>query len=399
MDFSYLFYALGNNAFFTSRTFLPALITALVIKYPDLVFMLDSAPITGDELWLVKDEVILGLAIFAFFEELAIRNPDFARFIEEIDSFIKFAALLALNNAMLDPQVLETVFKITEPNMLTSTVAGVAVSTPIFFLTRLRKNFLGYVRDLDEDNDLGLITLANWMENGWVFFGVFFLIIFPIFSFFMILIVLGIIFLIEQYLKKKEEQSKIECSKCKELIHPSATNCFSCGTPNSRSKNVGLLGFPKDSDVRDIETHKYQLLAAKRCPNCATRKNDRIIDSKCETCDKFPKDLGVETKDYNEVIEGRLKDVMITSLIFGLFPIIGIIATIIYSKFKLAKPYSQYTRFGKRFFIRLVTMIGMIVLFIIQPFPVVGYIACPLIALMYYHAWKSGFEEQYGIVK
>ena len=399
MDFSYLFYALGNNAFFTSRTFLPALITALVIKHPDLVFMLDSAPITGDELWLVKDEVILGLAFLSFFEELAIRNPEFARFIEEIDSFIKFAALLAVNNAMLDPQVLEAVFNITDPPTMATTALGVAVSTPIFFLTRLRKSFLNYVRDLDEDNDLGLITLANWMESGWVFFGVFFLIVFPIFTFIMVLIVLGIIFLIEQYLKKKEQQSKIECTNCKELILPSATNCFSCGTPNSRIKNVGLLGFPKDSDVRDIETHKYQLLAAKRCPNCATRKSDRIIDSKCETCDKFPKDLGVEIRQYNEAIEGRLKDVLITSFILGLFPIIGIIATIIYSKFKLAKPYSQYTRFGKRFFIRLVTMIGIIVLFIIQPVPVVGYIACPAIALMYYYAWKAGFEEQYGIVK
>ena len=399
MDFSYLFYALGNNAFFTSRTFLPALITALVIKYPDLVFLLDSAPITGDELWLVKDEVILGLAFLSFFEELAIRNPEFARFIEEIDTFIKFAALLAVNNAMVDPMVLEAVFNITEPNIMASTAVGVAVSAPIFFLTRLRKSFLGYVRDLDEDNDLGLITLANWMENGWVFFGVFFLIVFPIFSFLMILIILGIVFLIEQYLKKKEQQSKIECTNCKELILPSATNCFSCGTPNSRARNVSLLGFPKDSDVRDIETHKYQLLAAKRCPNCATRKNDRVIDSKCETCNKFPKDLGVEAKQYNEAIEGRLKDVLIVAFILGLFPIIGIIATIIYSKFKLAKPYSQYTRFGKRFFIRLVTMIGIIVLFIIQPVPVVGYIACPLIALMYYYAWKAGFEEQYGIVK
>ena len=134
-------------------------------------------------MWLVKDEVILGLAFLSFFEELAIRNPEFAQFIEEIDSFIKFAALLAVNNAMVDPMVLEAVFKIEEPSMLASTVTGVAVSTPIFFLTRLRKSFLGYVRDLDEDNDLGLITLANWMEDGWVFFGVFFLIIFPVFSF------------------------------------------------------------------------------------------------------------------------------------------------------------------------------------------------------------------------
>jgi hypothetical protein len=399
MDFSYLFYALGNNAFFTSRTFLPALITALVIKYPDLVFMLDSAPITGDELWLVKDEVILGLAFLSFFEELAIRNPEFARFIEEIDSFIKFAALLAVNNAMVDPMVLEAVFKIDEPSMLASTVTGVAVSTPIFFLTRMRKSFLGYVRDLDEDNDLGLITLANWMENGWVFFGVFFLIVFPIFSFFMILIVLGIIFLIEQYLKKKEEQSKIECSNCKELILPSAANCFSCGTANDRARNVGLLGFPKDSDVRGIDAHKYQLMAAKRCPNCATRKVDRNFDSKCETCNKLPKDLGVDAKIYNETIEGRLKDVLIASLIFGLFPIIGIIATIIYSKFKLAKPYKQFTGFGKRFFVKLVTLFGIIVLIIIQPIPIVGAITCPIIALMYYYAWKAGFEEQYGIVK
>ena len=58
MEFSYIIYALGNNAFFASRTFLPALITALIIKYPEWTMMLDFIPVTGDELWLVKDEVI-----------------------------------------------------------------------------------------------------------------------------------------------------------------------------------------------------------------------------------------------------------------------------------------------------------------------------------------------------
>jgi len=282
---------------------------------------------------------------------------------------------------------------------MTSTIIGAAISTPVIFLTRLRKNVLGYLRDIDEDNDLGLISLANWMENGWVFFGVVFLVLLPALTFGFILIVLGFIFLIEQYLKKKERQSKVECSNCKELLLPSATNCFSCGAANSRIKKVGILGFPLDSEATDLENHKYRLLAVKRCPYCATRKSDRTIDSKCETCNKLPKSLGIEARQYNEIIESRLKEVLITSFIFGLFPIIGTIATIIYSKLKLARPYSQYTRFGKRFFIRLVTRIGIIILFIIQPVPVVGYIACPAIALMYYHAWKSGFEEQYGLEK
>ena len=399
MDFSYIIYALGNNAFFASRTFLPALMTALIIKYPEMTMLLDSIPVSGDELWLVKDEVILGLAILSLIEEIAIRNPDFARVIEEMDTFIKFAALLAINNAMLDPQILEAIFDITDPPTMASTVVSAAISTPIFFLTRLRKNFLNYLRDLDEDNDLGLISLANWMENGWVFFGVVFLIVLPLLTFVIILMVLGVIFLIEQYFKKKELQSKIECVRCKELILPSATNCFSCDTPNKRIKNVGFLGFPLDSEVTDLKIHKYRLLAVKRCPYCAIRKRDRTIDSKCETCNKLPTNLDIEVKRYNETIEGRLKEVLITSFILGLFPIIGTIATIIYSKFKLAKPYSQYTRFGKRFFIRFVTRIGIIILFIIQPFPVIGYIACPAIALMYYHAWKSGFEEQYGLIK
>ncbi len=141
--------------------FVPALVTALAIKFPEFIPLLDSLPITGDELWLVKDEVILGLAILSFIEELAIRNPDFAQLIEKIDAFIKFAAILAINNAMLDPQVLEAVFNHAGPTGSTAAVIGVAVSTPVIFLTRLRKNLLAYLRDLDGGNDLGLISLAN----------------------------------------------------------------------------------------------------------------------------------------------------------------------------------------------------------------------------------------------
>jgi len=399
MNISYIFYALGNNAFFASRTFLPALVTALAIKFPEFIPLLDSLPITGDELWLVKDEVILGLAILSFIEELAIRNPDFARMIEEIDAFIKFAAILAINNAMLDPQVLEAIFNHAGTTGSTAMIIGVAVSAPVIFIARLRRNFLAYLRDLDEGNDLGLISLANWLENGWIFFGVFFLVFLPGLAFFVILIVLACVYLLEQYLKKKERQSKIECANCKELILPTATACYSCGTANSKIKNVGLLGFPKDTEAVDLQTHKYRLLSVKRCPHCANRKRDKSFDAQCETCKKYPKELGVDVKLYAEAIDSRLKEVLITAFILGLFPIIGLIATIIYSKLKLARPYSQYTGFGKSFLIRLITRVGIVILFVIQPVPVIGYLSCPAIALMYYHAWKSGFEEQYGLTK
>ena len=51
----------------------------------------------------------------------------------------------------------------------------------------------------------------------------------------------------------------------------------------------GYLGFPKDSDVRDIEAHKYQLMATLNGAQIARlEKSDRDFDSQCETCNKTP---------------------------------------------------------------------------------------------------------------
>ncbi|KMP11722.1 hypothetical protein UR09_02610 [Candidatus Nitromaritima sp. SCGC AAA799-A02] len=199
MNGTYLAYALGNNAFFASRVFLPAFIVALALRFPELAPFVKMDPIPPGDLWLVKDEVLVALGLFALFESWANKNPEVYEFFEQIDKFVKLGTALAINAAVLEPQIAQALFDATgSESRVNSLMIGAAVSTPVLFLTDFRKKIINFLKELDQDNDIGLLTLAQWLEDGWVFLGAIFLVLFPIVTFVLILIVLPGLFFFEK---------------------------------------------------------------------------------------------------------------------------------------------------------------------------------------------------------
>ncbi|KMP11723.1 hypothetical protein UR09_02615 [Candidatus Nitromaritima sp. SCGC AAA799-A02] len=161
--------------------------------------------------------------------------------------------------------------------------------------------------------------------------------------------------------------------------------------------DVGLLGQTLTGVITDSLSHRLKLLSVKKCPSCANSLNEKSITQTCAVCEEPTFAESGHINEYVAFVDKRFKKALIISFIVGLIPVIGSIATIVYSRITLVRPYSQYIPFGKGLFLRALTKIGIFIMFVLQPFPVVGFLACPAITLIYHFSWKNGFDKEYSL--
>ena len=88
--------------------------------------------------------------------------------------------------------------------------------------------------------------LISWLEELWVVFGMFLLILFPIFMLGIIAIAIGLLMLAGWRLAALEESKRIPCVRCQTLIYPCAVACPKCQLPTTSPVAIGFLGQSKD---------------------------------------------------------------------------------------------------------------------------------------------------------
>ena len=271
------------------------------------------------------------------------------------------------------------------------------VSLPTLLLAGLRKSFIEFIVTIDPNNSFGFITLASWMEEGWVVFGIVLLFVAPSIILFLTAVIFIVLWLIKRFLAAREEKQKITCDTCQEMVYPTAIKCFSCKNELKTVCDIGLLGHVLKNKITDLNSHRFKLLSVQRCTICASKLGDNNIDQTCEICKEVTLSDSIEIKGYQDFIKKRLKKVLIVSTLLGLIPIVGSITTIVYSNLALVSPYSQYVSFSKGFMARFLAKIGIWFLLLLQSIPLAGAISCPLIVLIYYYSWNSSFKKEYVI--
>ena len=105
MSIGYAIYTLGNTAFFTSRAFLPAFVTAMILRFPEYVpFFSLNMDITESTHWFVSNECIITLAVLSILEILADKDPGIRELLGSVDSFIKSIVMFGTTLAVMDMQ-------------------------------------------------------------------------------------------------------------------------------------------------------------------------------------------------------------------------------------------------------------------------------------------------------
>ncbi|MCO4768640.1 MAG: hypothetical protein KDA24_01325 [Deltaproteobacteria bacterium] len=388
---------LATAPLFASRAFLAAFLVALTARFGGAIpFLSDSSAITALQAappWFTSDVAVIVLGVLAVLEATAERSVDARRMLTELGPYLKLGAALAINLGLADAQTSAMLQELTvyapEGVLHAGLDASHALATGAalftFWLAVMRKRALSFLLDADEEDDLGLQGALVWVEDAFVFGGVAALAVFPALA----LVVLGMtaaaLFALDRWTAHREASRRVPCGSCEVELHPSAPHCPSCNAARDASA-LGFLGRPKESAAGP--RHPQLLLAAKRCPHCATRLGKARLDQVCSACGKEAFASRADVDAYLSAVQRQLPKTLLVCALFGAIPLLGLIPGIIYYRLSLLGGLRRYLRPGASFTTRWLSRFLTIGLLALQWIPVVGAAMLPLLALANYALYR-----------
>lgn len=390
-----MIFGAGTVGPFASRAFVPAFITAAMLRFaPDYVAWMPedlSGIAEHSPSWFTSDISLLIFGILAALEIAATKSPDIRAVYQEFDKYAKSIVAVITYMGITSAQDVGFVERATQQAGFTDGLPALMIGLGVLWMGTLRAGALSIFTDADEDDDIGVQGLFSWAEDIWGLFGPILLLIFPIIMLTLIGIVAGFLVLMRRRAEKKEEQSKLPCANCGELIYGAAVQCFACNTPVQAPRAVSVLGRSLSEPTPDPADHPYKLVQKKRCPSCATRFERRAVHQSCEACghELFADPAFADA--YLSRMDARLPIVLLISAVFSLIPVVGLIPGVIYYRLTLIGPIRRYIPRTRAILLRWVVRITIFFLIMFQWVPVAGALVVPIMALLNYTVYRSAF--------
>jgi hypothetical protein len=394
MSLPLLLQGLGSIGIFSSRAFLPAFATALLLRFGPKVPWLAHAGLLQHvqhvPTWFTSDASLIILGVFTVLELLAERSPEAKVFLDEFHDYLKtgMAALTFLGVlGAADRALVRAVFGPAGP---VEYLPAVAVGAATFVGTKARGWVLGPLKQADEDDDLGLQGVLRWVEDFWGASGPVALILLPLLTLAVVAVSLVLLALTIRYVEAREAATKVPCANCGQMMYASATACPECKAPSKEPRSVGLLGGTTDK-LADPATHPFRLVAVKRCPVCAARLKQRTVQQSCAACGSAVMDDPQFVRQYIAFIDRRVPFVCGACFVLGLIPILGVIPAVILYRLEIVAPFRRYIPWGTKFLLRWLIRLVSLVLVAFQWVPLLGGLLVPAMALTHYAAYRHAF--------
>ncbi|HEV8112598.1 MAG TPA: hypothetical protein VGR31_07460 [Planctomycetota bacterium] len=389
-------YTLASVPMFASRPFLAAFVTAALAKWGvDIPWLKDHQVVIALShvpAWFTSWPVILALAALATAEVLAVKHSEVRDFLHEVDGYLKTAVAILVSLAILDKDSVQTIHSIQRAGFGFHSFFAIVVGGLTYLTAALRRGVIGVLAEIDDHDDIGLQSLLNWVENSWTVLGLLFLVIFPLVALVLSALTALGLWLFQKRAERRELASKLPCAQCATPIFPHAMRCHACGTAVAEPRGVGVFGTPKDGPTRDLARHRFDLIARKRCPVCATRLTERAVRQACPTCATVTFANQGELQDYLDALQRRLPKTLLICLGFSAIPVIGVIPGVVYYRLTLVTGLRGYVPPLRgclaRVMIRVINW-GIIAL---QPIPILGALIVPLMCLSTYSIYRQSLK-------
>ena len=267
MSLPLLIQGLGSIGIFSSRAFLPAFVTALVLRFGPQVSWLARAGLLQHvrdvPTWFTSDTALIILGLLSVLELVAERIPEAKALLDEVHDYLKAAMSALTFLGVLGASDRALVRGVVGEAGAIEYLPALAVGAGTFLAGKARAAVVGPLREADEDDDLRLQSLLLWVEDLWGGLGPLALILLPLVTLAFFVVALVLLLLAGRSIEAREEATKVPCTRCGQLIYASATSCPFCKAPNPEPKAVGLLGGTKDVPA-DPASHAYRLVSVKR---------------------------------------------------------------------------------------------------------------------------------------
>jgi len=394
MNFAALFNSIGSSSLFSTRIFLPALLTALLLRFgPDIPVVQHLGLLAymqhGQPTWFTSNISLIVLTILSIVEILAQKNPEARQVLQEVDIYLKPAVAVLASLGFMSSQDAGFVTKTVHTAGFSEAIFPLISAILTWRLSILRKQVATVL--YDHLAGTGLDRLISWLEEAWTIFGVLLLFIFPVLMLLMIGVATGAMFALRKRLEYVEDHSKIPCAKCGAMIYPCAVACGSCRQANGTPNAVGFLGQSKPVPAGDVANQMYRLVEKRRCPVCAARMPARRPVDPCRSCGDGSAGEAKFAHEYAHYIAGRVPVVVLVSFLMSLVPILGLIVATVYYRIEIVLPFSQYLPLGRNFLLRWGIRLLFLVLIFLQIIPLLGGLVAPLMAYISYSAYRTSY--------
>lgn len=387
---------LGTIPLFSLRTFLPAFLTALLLAYPEYFPGMGDAPAVPEGTFLTKDWVIITLGLLSVMEIIGDKSTSIRNFIKSAETYLKPTIYLLINLSLIDDTSAEVLKDVQWAAFDPFYVLLGFGTLAVHWLATLRKEFISFLEDIDEDDNFFIGTITSWVEDSLVLFG-FLLLIWA--GLFMVLLYGALIAIFvytrNRYAKKLEKQ-KIACLKCGTKNLPFAVKCSNCKEPQTEIHAIGIFGQKKEKLISNVQDHQIDLVSHKKCPECGHKLPFDKINQSCNYCDT----VLFETPTVKEFIKNQDKKFYkITGLSFllGFIPIVGFVISAVMANIKLFTPYRRYIPKGSSFVTKLFIKFLTFILFVVGI--ALGFIAAPVYIIMRYYIWKRRFLARAELIE
>jgi hypothetical protein len=389
-------FGLGTPTLFGSRAFVPAFLSALLLRYGHHVPVLANSSFLqqtggGEPVWFTHSLTITILGILAVLEVAASKSPEAQAALEDVDKYLKTGLAVLTFLGVLSATDQGFVKEHLQRAGLFDTVIAVVIGVLTFQFAALRSLFYGMLANGDEDDDLGVRWLLSWFEDIWATVGMFILIIYPVVMVLLLGLAISALKLLHAHVAAREEKTKTPCARCGVPNYPCAMACVSCHAATAAPCAVGVFGQSRPGHPADPAPHPFRLAEKKRCPVCATRLREREVLQTCPGCGHRTFADRAFADGYAARVSARLPVVLAVSALLSLIPVLGLIPGILYYRFTLVGPFRRYLPLSRQFLLKWGLRLFFFVLIAVQWVPAVGGITVPAMALTSFLVYRGAF--------
>ncbi len=386
-----LIHGLGSVGPFSSRAFLPAFVTAALLRWGPQIPVIGKAglldQITGEPTWFTSDVCLWTLGVLSALEFLATRSGELRDLLAELDGWIKGGMAMLAQAGVVSSTDQAFAAGVIESSML-DWIAAVPVGAATLFAANARRDVVQTLDEADSDDSLGLAGLLQWAEDFWAIGGAALVLLFPLFMLAITGLVLAAIFGLQWIARHYERRSVRPCAECGADTYACALTCPN-RHPVAEPRDVGFLGNCVDRPARS--GHAFHLLAKRRCPRCATRLGRVIPGDRCPACRLATLAELPTGEDYVRYLDRQLPLVLVISLALSAVPVLGLVPGIIYYRFALVAPIAGYVPRGSRALTRFLLRMTLVILLAFQWVPGLGAAVVPLMASLSYGFYRRAF--------
>lgn len=382
---------LGSIPLFAMRTFLPAFLTGIFLTYPNLFPGMEDVPQISEGSYLTRIWVLVILGILSALEIIGDKVPEIKNGIKDVEVYLKPASLLLVGLGLVDNSTAQILHEVQWAGFDPMWIVFGFSMLAVYWLATIRRDFITFLEDIDEDDNMFIGRFTSWMEDSLVIFGFILLVWAGILMVVVYASAIALFVFIRKRYEKKLEEQKIECAHCGERNLPFAVKCYSCKKPQAQVHGIGFFGQKKEELIYNIQKHQLKLISNRKCPDCGNKlKSNKVFQS----CDHCSTELfqSPSIKDFTKSIDRKFYKIAGLSFLLGFIPVAGFVISAILANIYLFSPYRRYIPKGSslmtKLFIKFLTF--MFFLFGIA----FGFIAAPVYCIMRYYIWKGKFKER-----